>query len=224
MQQDPAPQMKRLPRGIHGLSREAVAASQRGRILQAMTQLVSERGYPDTTVVDVVETALVSRRTFYVHFADKTDAFLAIVDVALEEMRGHVLQQCGGGGDWATRVMDALAALLDYLESKPAQARLLLIEGVRAGSDVYARYQEAIESFAVRLRDGAPRIAADGVLPDAIDEAVVSGMVSLLSERMEAGEAENLDVLLPVLTEFALRPYLGGAEARRIAARRYASR
>ena len=46
---------ERLPRGRHGLPREAVTESQRSRILQAMIEVVSERGYPETRVVDVIE-------------------------------------------------------------------------------------------------------------------------------------------------------------------------
>lgn len=45
------------------------------------------------------------------------------------------------------------------------------------------------------------------------DEAVVGGIASL---RVLAGEAEQIDQLLPEVLEFALTPYLGTAEARRI--------
>lgn len=55
----------RLPRGRHGLPREAVAESQRGRIQAAMIDVVAARGYADTRVVDVIGAAGVSRKTFY---------------------------------------------------------------------------------------------------------------------------------------------------------------
>ena len=48
---------ERLPRGRHGLPREAVTESQRNRIHQAMVEVVSERGYPETRVVDVIGVA-----------------------------------------------------------------------------------------------------------------------------------------------------------------------
>src|SRR5882724_3806888 len=65
----------RLPSGRHGLAREAVVASQRGRLLDAMAEVVAEKGYQATTVADVVERAGVSRRTFYEQFPDREACF-----------------------------------------------------------------------------------------------------------------------------------------------------
>jgi hypothetical protein len=42
-------------------------------------------------------------------------------------------------------------------------------------------------------------------------------MVSLVSRRIVAGQAEELESLLPDLTEFALAPYVGAEEAARVA-------
>src|SRR4051794_31061826 len=62
------------------LRRDEVAASQRGRMLRAMAEAASERGYVNTVVSDVVERAGVSRKTFYEHFTDKEECFLASYD------------------------------------------------------------------------------------------------------------------------------------------------
>ena len=69
-----------LPRGPHRLAREEVLASQRGRMLAAIAEAVAEKGYAATTVADVVGRAGVSRKTFYEHFADKEECFLAAWD------------------------------------------------------------------------------------------------------------------------------------------------
>ncbi len=71
---------KQLPRGRHGLPRETVTESQRGRIILAMIEAVAQRGYPETRVADVVEGAGVARKTFYDFFDDKQDCFLAAYD------------------------------------------------------------------------------------------------------------------------------------------------
>ena len=84
---------ERLPRGRHGLPREAVTESQRNRIHQAMIEVVSERGYPETRVVDVIGVAGVSRKTFYELFDSKEDCFLAAYDVLL----GNLLSDTAGG-------------------------------------------------------------------------------------------------------------------------------
>src|SRR5438105_1831196 len=86
----------RLPSGRHGLTREAVVASQRSRLIDAMAQVVAERGYPATTVADVVERAGVSRRTFYEQFADKEACFLAAYDVGLTAVLGRIKEAVEG--------------------------------------------------------------------------------------------------------------------------------
>jgi AcrR family transcriptional regulator len=53
-----------------------VSARQRERLLRAMGICVSERGYAETTIADVVRIARTSRSVFYKHFADKEECFL----------------------------------------------------------------------------------------------------------------------------------------------------
>ena len=69
-----------LPRGRHKLSRAEVLASQRGRLLRAMEELVGEHGYESTTVPLVIKAAHVSTATFYRFFADKIDCFIALCE------------------------------------------------------------------------------------------------------------------------------------------------
>ena len=66
-----------LPPGRHGLPRSFVASNQRERLLEAVASVTARIGYPDTTVHDIHSAAGVSRKTFYEHFTNKEDAFLA---------------------------------------------------------------------------------------------------------------------------------------------------
>jgi AcrR family transcriptional regulator len=210
--------MERLPRGRHGLSPEFVAQNQRERLIAGLTEALFEVGYQRTTVSLIGQRASVSKSDFYKHFESKDDCFFAAYEAAIERIRRQVLEACAGhrDGDWSPRVREGIAALLTYLASDPALASLSLVEGLRAGRGVYDRYQAAVESFVPYLREGAPQ-APDGYpVPAATDEAVVGGIASLLGRRVLAGEAERIDELLPDVLEFALTPYLGVAEARRI--------
>ena len=51
--------------------------SRRDRILTAMIRVVGRKGYDATSVADVIAEADTSRTTFYKHFEDKHDCFLA---------------------------------------------------------------------------------------------------------------------------------------------------
>jgi len=208
--------MEPLPRGRHGLPPEFVAQNQRERLLVATAGSLDEHGYDGTTVSLISARARVSKSDFYRHFVSKDECFLAAYDDAVERLRKEVVEACAGQGEWADGVCAGLAAVLDCLAAEPAQANLLLVEGLRAGPGIYGRFQGAVESFVPYLRDGAPPGTTAGRLPDAADEAVVGGIASLLGRRVLAGEADRLGRFFPELAEFALTPYLGVAEARRI--------
>jgi AcrR family transcriptional regulator len=210
--------MEQLPRGRHGLSREAIAHSQRQRLIAGFAEVLHEVGYPKTTLTMVVQRAGVSKSALYDHFAGKDDFFLAAFDACVERIRAHLLKACEGGADreWSLRVRDALAALLALLADDPALAAIVLVEGPQVGRRSYDRYAAATESFVSLLRTGAPVPEGGHAVPKETDEAVVGGIASLLSSRVLAGEAEQLEQLLPDVLEFALMPYVGAAEARRI--------
>jgi AcrR family transcriptional regulator len=210
--------MERLPRGRHGLSPEFVARNQRERLIAGLTEVLYEVGYQKTTVSLIGRRAAVSKSDFYKHFESKDDCFFAAYETAIERIREQVLAAGSTRGDeeWPPRIRDAIASLLMALSADPALASIALVEGLRAGRGVYDRYQAALESFVVCLREGAPTAPDGAQVPEATDEAVVGGIASLLGRRVLSGEAEQIDQLLPEVLEFALAPYLGTAEARRI--------
>ncbi len=208
--------MERLPRGRHGLPREFVAQNQRQRLLAALAECLEEKGYERTTVASIGKRAGVSKSDFYKHFETKDACFLAAYDDAVERLRARLLAGCEEREDWAHGVLAALGALVEVFAAEPAQAQLVLVEGLRAGRGVYDRYQAALQSFVPYLREGAPAPAGGERPPEATDEAVVGGIASLLARRVLAGEAAAVPALLPEIAEFALTPYLGTAEARRV--------
>jgi AcrR family transcriptional regulator len=212
--------VERLPRGRHGLPREYIAQNQRERLLAALAECLEERGYDGTTVSMIGTRAGVSKSDFYKQFESKDACFLAAYDDAIKRIRERVVGACREEGEWAAGVLAALGALLDLLAAEPAQAQLILVEGLRAGRGVYDRYQEGLQSFVPLLREGAPARAGNEPPPMATDEAVVGGIASLLARRVLAGETEKLAEFLPEIAEFALTPYLGAAEARRIISER----
>lgn len=210
--------MERLPRGRHGLSPEFVARNQRERLIAGLTQALYEVGYQKTTVSMIGQRAAVSKSDFYKHFESKDECFVAAYDLAIERVRGCVTSSCDevGAEEWPRRVQAGIHVLLEQLSDEPALASIVLVEGLRAGREVYDRYQAALETFVGYLRQGAPAGPQGGDAPEATGEAVVGGIASLLGRRVLAGEAEQLSDLFPEILEFTLSAYLGGEEARRI--------
>ena len=93
-----------LPPGRHGLSRTFVAENQRERILAPVADVVSAASYADMTVEGIIVTAGISRRTFYEHFKNKDDAFLAAYDEAagqlLTAVRAAYESREGSPSEW----------------------------------------------------------------------------------------------------------------------------
>jgi AcrR family transcriptional regulator len=228
--------MEKLPRGRHGLSREYVARNQRERLLAAVAECVADVGYEATTVAMVSARASVSKSDYYQRFENKDECFAAAYDENMNMLRERIAAACESNRDWPLRVRDGLAALLDFLEANPERAKLLLVEGLRGGKQIYGIFLDSVHEYAERLGSGAPRPGAapvdgpvariDGLpstisgspshAPSATDEAVVGGVASLVSRRVRTQEEVSLEDFLPELVEFALTPYVGAAEARRI--------
>jgi AcrR family transcriptional regulator len=203
----------RLPPGRHGLPREFVAENQRERLLNGVVEAVAEHGYNETTIARIAAAAKISRRTFYEHFEGKEDCFLA----AYEMIDAHVRTAMLAAGDpdepWPQRVRARLAALLEVLDRDAAVARFYLVEPLVAGSDLAARYRDAMQLLAETIR---PESSLADLDVEVRDQALMGGVTTLISRRLKA-EGARLSELLPDLIELVLAPYLGRDEARRTA-------
>jgi AcrR family transcriptional regulator len=186
---------RRLPRGTHGLDRDVVEASQRTRLLEAVGRAVAERGYAAATIDDVVRRAGVSKKTFYDHFADKQDCFLAAYEAASEELLRRVDEAQQTEDDWRDRTRAGIRAYLRWLAGDPALARVYLIEVAAAGPVALERRERLRDRYAeLMLERGAPR-----ELPAEIRHAVVAAADDVVVRHIRAHGAEGLPELEPVL-------------------------
>jgi AcrR family transcriptional regulator len=204
----------RLPPGRHGLPRDFVDESQRQRLLNGVVEAVAEYGYNEATIGRIAAAAKVSRRTFYEHFTDKDDCFLAAYDAIDDHVRAATLGAPGAEAPWPERVRTRLGALLVTLTGDPAVASFYLVEPLSAGGRIAARYRDAMQLLADTLRPDSPPCEAD---MEVRDQALIGGVTTLIVRRLNAGAIDRLPELLPDLVELVLAPYLGRKEARRIA-------
>ena len=141
---------RQLPRGRHGLSREDIAASQRGRLIDAILDVVAVKGYAATTVNDVVVSAEVSRRTFYEHFDGKEACFLAAFDFSVRDVSESLRSALDpvARDDWAGRIRLSWRAFLAALAAHPAASWSLYIEALGAGPALVRRTTAVNKGFA----------------------------------------------------------------------------
>jgi AcrR family transcriptional regulator len=213
------PELSRLPPGRHGLPRDFVVHNQRERLIAGLAEAVAEKGYGGTTIADITRHAAVSRRTFYEHFEGKDECFVAAFDTVTEQLRERVDESFKSEDKWPEAAKAGIGAMLAFLAAEPNLARLAMVEAMVAGPVVVERYDAAVQTFLPYLaagRDGRPKKVLSR-LSDSTEEALVGGMISLISRRIVAGQAEDLESLLPDLTEFTLAPYVGNDEAAKVA-------
>ena len=219
--QEYPPELARLPPGRHGLPREFVVHNQRERLIAGLAEAVAENGYAGTTIAHITRHAAVSRRTFYEHFGSKDECFVAAYDAVMSELRQRVGDAFDQEEEWPQAVRAGIAAMLEFLASEPNLARLSMVEALVAGPVVVERYDAAIQSLVPYFeagREGRSEEILAGLSPTT-EEALVGGMVSLISRRIFADRTDELLSLLPDLVEFTLTPYLGSSEAAKVARR-----
>lgn len=205
-----------LPAGRHGFSREQVAHNQRERLIAGLASAVAERGYQAVTITDITKQARVSRRVFYENFEGKDECFLAAFDVVVGHISELAAEAIAPLKAWPERAVAAARAVLAFFAAEPDLARLCLVESQAAGPAVSARFHEAVHEVVPFLELGRPERESARELPPTTEESTLGALVMLVSRKVAAGEASQLEDLLPDVVEFILAPYLGADEAIRI--------
>lgn len=203
-----------LPAGRGDLPEPIVADSQRERILIAMAESCARKGFGATTIADIVGPAGVSRATFYELFADKEDCFEAAMELSLADAMERVVGAFAPDKPWATLVRDAAAAFLDLLASRPAFARMALVEAPASGQRAFEMYAAAKRVLLTLLDRGGAEAVEEGI-PASAGRAALAGAESLIVGQILAGNAERLRELLPDVVYITIVPYLGQDEALR---------
>jgi AcrR family transcriptional regulator len=193
-----------------------VAENQRGRIAAAIIAEVARRGYHDTTISHIAAAAGLSRRAFYGYFASKEECFFDAYDLIAGHLRDAARAAAEPYEEWPLQVRARLGAALEVFAANPDLARFVLIASPRAGEAIATRYRQAMDEVLAELTFGMPAAIA-AKRSRAGEHALVGGAVALIVAKVEAGEGDRLPELLPDLLEFALSPYIGRAEAVRVA-------
>lgn len=208
-------EQEHLPAGRDELAEPLIAHSQRERILVAMAESCAERGFTAMTIADICEPAGVSRATFYELFKDKEDCFAAAMEVSLADAMGRIVSAYSPDKPWAMMVRDAAAEFLDLLASRPAFARMALVEAPATGGrafELYASGKRVLQSLLDRGREDP---VEEEAIPSSAARAALAGAESLIVGQILAGNAERLRELLPDVVYITTVPYLGQDEALR---------
>jgi len=180
------------------------------RLLRALAAVVGEKGYPETTVADVVERAKTSQRTFYEHFVNKEDAMVAALDSGSSQMLAAALPAFRRAPDWQHAVAATQDAMFSFGVQEPEYARL-------GGVEMYAAGKRALEQREV-VTEGMEGLLATGYelkadIPPITAEAIGGALYALFYDYVKQRGPQRLPEMVPAAVYMTLTPFLGAEEA-----------
>jgi AcrR family transcriptional regulator len=186
------------------------AADHSERAIRAFAVLSAERGYPNVKVDDVVRLASMSTTTFYANFAGKEDLLAAALDHACAQAVAAVVPAFNRHSAVPEAIRAGFGALLSFLASRPALARLVTVEVYAAGDAAIEQRIEALGPLRALLENNTTIWSAT---PPVVFEMIVGGLAHLLHEAVRSDGPESLPGLAPLCTYLTLLPFLGPEQA-----------
>jgi len=171
-----------------------------------MAVAVSEHGYAGTTVADVVRIGRASRRTFYHHFEDRAECFLALGD-ELTEYALELVSAASGSPrlDWRERIDFALEAYLQTCAATPGLTRSYLLELFGMGERGLAHRRTAMRLWAGQLRELAEDCRREhpqlNPMSAAAATAIVGGIWELSLLAAEEGRPQEVSEIRQVASD-----------------------
>jgi AcrR family transcriptional regulator len=197
-----------LPRGEHSLPKGFVAHNQRERIFDAVANLTAAKGYAALSLEEIVAEAAISLQTFYEHFENKEEAFLATFEMGHAKATAAINRSLDLRLSWAQNIRMGLGALLEFLASEPSTATLACVDILIAYPHVSGRVNEANFSY-IELLDIGPDDSYPNMPPPVMREASVGGIFELLHEYILHGRTQRLPELIDYVMYIVITPFAG---------------
>ena len=164
----------------------------RRRLLDGMDASITERGYRDTTVADIVRHARTSKRTFYGEFSSKEDCFIELLRSNNEAMISHIRGSVDPDADWQQQIRQAVDAYVDHIAARPAITLTWIREAPALGAVAHPLHRMAMSAFTDMLVDlsdspGFRRANIPPVTPP-LALIIVGGLRELTALYVEDGQ------------------------------------
>jgi AcrR family transcriptional regulator len=191
------------------MTSEPVTHEEREQVLEAFIDAVAELGYQEAALTAILERAGLSPREFRKYFADKEEAFISAWYFITERSFGRSLAAFEGASSWRDQMRSLAGAVFGYMKDHPTHARILYVEGLKAG-DVGVALLERSVDFYSELIDGGRREMEE---PESLTRATAEGIAGAIYEQasihIARGAADELPGMVPQFMFMAVRPYLG---------------
>jgi hypothetical protein len=145
------------------------------------------------------------------------EGFANAFDAAFARLQIRIESECIREAEWPEQVSAGIRAALEFVASDPRAARTLTTDALAGGLVGYERYDRMISHLGEWFQPGRELKPEGERLPEITEKAMVGGVAMLVAQRVDLGLHAELPELAAEAVQFALTPYLGTEEARRVA-------
>jgi AcrR family transcriptional regulator len=136
----------------------------RKSLREALMALILEEGYDEISIQDITEKANLGRATFYLHFKDKDELLLEVMDQLIEDFLGRVPQLTEA--HWRLEDTKTIVKLFDFAAEYFDLYRILIIGsgGITAARQLQHSIAENIKRFIedeIKLHGTEPAVPVD---------------------------------------------------------------
>ena len=180
--------------------------SSRGRLLVGLATELERKSLAEVSVVNIVAAAHVSKRTFYEHFPDRDQCFLALYKLLGEriiEVTGAAASGAGEDVPFSSRVRSAFQAYMSELLQHPKLSMALYMGILGAGEQGLMLRQRVNEQFANVILCALQK-KKNWLAPNATTDryamlGAIAGANELILYAMQQGSPEALANVAPAI-------------------------
>jgi AcrR family transcriptional regulator len=178
----------------------------RDEILDIAVEVLAEKGFRDTSMLEIAKRASASKETLYAWFGDKQGLFKAVIERNARSVQNVLAQHLGGSAPLETALAEFGLALLDLLlgdsavalnraaiseaKSDPTLAETLSVAGREATFPGFVAFLEEHRRRGT-LRDVPPEQAAEQFLGLLLGDLQIRRLLGVAPEPGRAAIAER---------------------------------
>jgi AcrR family transcriptional regulator len=144
----------------------------RNRLLEAARKLFVNKGYHETRPQDIAREADVAHGTFYSHFTDKREIFLAFASSAQEDLAAYVHTRIPDVDSFEEYIRYSLTGIQEFAEQNPGLLRSALVD-TKVFDPTDTTSKEVRGKFAAGFITRLKNACSTGELYDDIDPDVI---------------------------------------------------
>ncbi|MFI0422303.1 TetR/AcrR family transcriptional regulator [Spongiactinospora sp. 9N601] len=171
--------------------RDQRSEESRRLLVTAAAELFAEKGYRQTSFIDIADKAGISRGSIPWHFGNKLGLLEAVLDDQLDTVLATFAPAAAG------RPGDLLDQVADFIRRPRTRLFItLLAEAVEADSPIRAHYARLHAALRQAVRARIPAVALPpGATPEGFTALLVGAVIGLHAQWRVAPEAVDLDAV-----------------------------